>query len=158
MLMDPRCKRLNELSDQYHMMFRQLAERYLDQLCTECQLREALCIGDYLLLYKVGECGDEPANMAAISKELNINPSTATRRVNRLLNDGLVTKSSAPDDDRRYDLRLTHLGAGFLGQMNERLHKAVGMTYEPVTDREMQTVYRFMEKCIDQLEKLLENT
>ena len=155
MRMDQRCKRLNELSDRYHLLFKQVAERCLIQYCEKVCTPEMLCLGDYMLLFTVGEVGDRAAHMADISRQLNINPSTATRRVNRLLADGLVSKDTAPDDDRRYDLRLTEGGRALLDWMDERLYDAVQKTYEPVTEEELQTVYRYLEKCIGQLEKLV---
>ena len=154
MRVDPRCRRLNELNDQYHALFRDLVERNLAKQCREYHLQEPLCTGDYLLLVEVGESGDSPASMAAISKRLNINPSTATRRVNRLLTDDLVTKSIAPGDERRYDLRLTDKGARFLDQMDEWVYQTIQKTYEPVTDEELRVVYQYMEKCISQLQRL----
>lgn len=154
MKMDPRCKRLNELSDRYHLLFRQLAERYLEQQCREAQYPEALCFGDFCLLYQVGEGGDHPVHMAEISRKLNINPSTATRRVNRLLKNGLVTKSSAPDDDRCYDLRVTQAGHVLLQRMEDRLYDIVQATYAEVTDAELQIVYGYLEKCINALARL----
>ena len=93
-------------------------------------------------------------HLPALSKRLNINPSTATRRVNRLLTDDLVTKSIAPGDERRYDLRLTDKGARFLDQMDEWVYQTIQKTYEPVTDEELRVVYQYMEKCISQLQRL----
>ena len=154
MRIDTRCKHLNELNDRYHLLFRQVMERYLGKTCQESNYPEPLCVGDFQMLFYIGEGGEEGGHMAAISKKLNINPSTATRRVNRLLTDGLVTKSTAPDDDRRFDLRLTARGSALLDRMDELAYDTVQTVYEPVTDREMQTVYRFLEKCIGQLERL----
>ena len=156
MRIDPRCKKLNELNDRYHMRFRQLAKQYLEDICGEAKYPEPLCYGDYLLLYEVGANGRKTAHMADISKSLGINPSTATRRVNRLLADGLVTKAAAPNDDRCYDLGMTEQGQALLDRMDEMLYAAVQYVYEPVTDEEMQTVYHYLEKCIGQLNKLIE--
>ena len=156
MRMDPRCKHLNELTDRYHLLLRQLAERYLERICKETEYPEPMCYGDYLLLYEVGANDCKVAHMADISKHLNINPSTATRRVNRLLANDLVTKTVAPNDDRCYDLGLTENGQKLLDKMDDLLYAAVQHVYEPVTDEEMQTVYHYLEKCIGQLNELIE--
>ena len=156
MRIDERCKKLNELSDHYHALLRQLSALQLERLCGEMRLEETLCTGDYMLLYAVGEDGDSSANMAAISKQLGINPSTATRRVNRLLADGMVTKSVAADDDRRYDLRLTDKGALLLDRMDEFLYDTVQKAYEPISSADLQAVYRFLETCCSQLEQQLD--
>ncbi len=151
---DPRCKRLSELSDRYYYLFRQLAEDTLENECRRRRYPENLCIGDYTLLYEVGEGKDEPVHMAEISRKLNINPSTATRRVNRLLKDGLVSKATAPDDDRCYDLRVTQAGQDLLECIEDQLYEAVQKTYAEVTDEELETVYGFLGKCISALERL----
>ena len=154
MKIDPRCKRLNELNDSYHLLFRQLAEVMLARNCRENNYPEELCTGDYTLLYQVGESGDHPVRMAEISRRLNINPSTATRRVNRLLADGLVSKSVTPDDDRCYDLRVTDAGRTLLERMEDQLYDAIQRTYADVTDEELQTVYGFLDKCNSVLKRL----
>ena len=155
MQMDPRCKRLNALSDQYHQLFRHMAEKYLEQACLERKYKEKLCLGDFLLLYEVGEGGNKAVSMADISRKLSINPSTATRRVNRLLADGMITKEGARFDERRYDLYLTREGRELLEHMERLLYEMVQFVYQPVSEDEMQTVYRYMEKCIGQLKLLI---
>ena len=156
MRMDPRCRHLNELSDHYHILFRQLAEGYLARLCEETKYPETMCFGDYLMLFDIGENDSKVVHMADISKHLNINPSTATRRVNRLLANGLVTKCAALNDDRCYDLGLTDEGQMLLDRMDSLLYNAVQYVYEPVTDDEMQSVYNYLDKSIGQLKKLME--
>ncbi len=152
---DPRCKRLNELSDQYHTLFRQLTEKYLAELCGAHKLPEPLCVGDYMLLHQLSESGEGPVSMADISRKMKINPSTATRRVNRLVNNGLVVKIAAKYDDRRYDLRMTAKGTKITEEMGERLYQAVLKTYEPITETELQAVYHYLETCIEQLDQLV---
>ena len=155
MRIDPRCKRVNELSDQYHQLFRQVAERYLSEECAKAGV-ESLCLGDCSFLFTVGEEPSGMISMADAAKKLEINPSTATRQVNRLLLSGLVTKSPSHGDERRYDVRLTEKGAALLERMDERLYEAVQKTYADVSEEEMQTVYGYLEKCIGQLNRLVQ--
>ena len=157
MQIDPRCKKLNELTDRYHQLFSQLGERYILQLSREHGLKDDLVFGDFAFLSAVEDGGPDPVSMANVSKKLGINPSTATRRVNKLLENGLVTKSNAADDDRRYDIRLTEAGSTLVRQMGDCLYTAVQKTYENVSEEEIQTVYRYLDKCIDQLVILVRN-
>ena len=122
-----------------------------------CLALPFLVLGLFAFLSAVEDGGPDPVSMANVSKKLGINPSTATRRVNKLLENGLVTKSNAADDDRRYDIRLTEVGSTLVRQMGDRLYAAVQKTYENVTEKEMQTVYRYLDKCIDQLVILVKN-
>ena len=155
MRIDPRCKRVNELSDQYHQLFRQVAERYLSEEGAKAGV-ESLCLGDYSFLFTIGEEPSGMISMADAAKKLGINPSTATRQVNRLFMSGLVTKSPSRGDERRYDVRLTEKGAALLERMDERLYEAVQKTYVDVSEEEMQTVYGYLEKCIGQLNRLVQ--
>ena len=155
MKMDPRCKRLNELSAHSQQLYRQLAEGYLEEACRNQGLAEALCLGDYAFLAAVAESGDGCAIMAHVARQLGINPSTATRQVNRLVADGLVTKSAAPNDDRRYEIRLTPSGRALTTHMEDALFAAVQAAYANVTEDELNVVYRFMEKYNGGLEGLI---
>ena len=155
MRMDPRCKRLNELSDLYHQLFRQITERHLEQECRKCQLDEPLCLGDYTFLASVSE--QESSSLAGVSKKLGISPSTATRQVNRLLANGLITKSSVPGDERRYEIRLTEKGCLLVEKMDSHLFETVQRAYENVTDSEMQTVFHYMEKCNQALQAMMKD-
>ena len=154
---DPRCKRLNELTDRYHQLFSQLGEKYITRLSREYGLKDVLTYGDFSFLSAAGDDGQDAVSMACVSRKLGINPSTATRRVNKLVENGLVTKSGAADDDRRYDIRLTETGRSITEKMSECLLSAVRKTYEQVTEEEIQTVYRYLDKCIDQLNALLDS-
>ena len=156
MRMDPRCKQLNDQSEQSHLLYRQLTETFLARECRTREFPESLCVGDYVFLNAVGETAEGCATMAEVARLLGINPSTATRQVNRLLADGLVTKSVAPHDDRRYEIRLTSSGRALLERMEDRLYTAIKSAYDNVSEEELQTVFRFMEKYNANLARLLE--
>lgn len=155
MRMDPRCKRLHELSAKSQQLFRQLVERFLTEECEERIFEEPFAFGDYAFLACVGEKAE--ANMSEIARILGINPSTATRQVNRLLANRLMTKSVAPNDDRRYDLRLTPYGRMLLDNMEDRIYKAVQEAYRDVSDDELDVVYGYLEKYNRNLSRLLDD-
>ena len=154
MRMDPRCRRLHELSAQSQQLFRQLVERFLMEECEERRFGEPFAFGDYAFLACVGEKTE--ATMAEIARILGINPSTATRQVNRLLANRLITKSVAPNDDRRYDLRLTPSGRMLLDDMEGRIYKAVQEAYQDVSEDELDVVYGYLEKYNRNLSRLIE--
>lgn len=156
MRMDPRCKRLTELSAQSQQLYRQLAERFFLRECEKRGLADTLCFGDYVFLAAVEETPEKCAAMSRIARLLNINPSTATRQVNRLLAADMVTKSAAPDDDRRYEIRVTPAGRELLAVMEEELYAAVQSAFESVTDEELTAVYSYLEKHNGSLARLLE--
>ena len=154
---DPRCRKLNELTARYHQLFRQLGEKYILRLSRESGFGDDLTYSDFVFLSVVGDSDQDAVSMASVSRKLGINPSTATRRVTKLLANGLITKSNAADDDRRYDIRLTDAGRSVVEKMSARLFSAVQQTYAQVTEEEMQTVYRYLDKCIAQLNALVDS-
>ncbi len=154
-MVDARCKHLNDLSDRYHLLFGRLIDIYIQRLNKQFSPEEPLNAGDYALLLNVGEHLSGPISLAEAAKALSINPSTATRRANKLVKDGLISKANAPDDDRRYDLMITPTGSEVLSIMDRRLYEAVQKTYENVSEEDLNTVYRFMEECISQLDMLI---
>ena len=54
-------------------------------------------------------------------------------------------------------IRLTEAGRSITEKMSECLLSAVRKTYEQVTEEEIQTVYRYLDRCIDQLNALLDS-
>ena len=132
-----------------------MTERYFLAECEARHLVPALCFGDYLFLESVGETAKGCAVMARIARQQGISPSTATRQVNRLAAAGMVTKSDAPDDDRRYEIRLTIEGRKLLDSMAEKLYAAVQTAYENISEEEQTAVFRYMEKHNSSLARLL---
>ena len=65
--------------------------------------------------------------------------------------------AKAASDEISILIRLTEAGSTLVRQMGDRLYAAVQKTYENVTEKEIQTVYRYLDKCIDQLVILARN-
>ena len=151
---DPRCERLGQLSAELSRLQLRLREKFLAQECMALSLPESLCHGDYLFLNEVSEAGC--AVMAEIAKRLEINPSTATRRVSRMLVCGLVTKQTSCEDERRFEICLTDKGRELLERMDQHRLEASRRVYEGITEREMQAVYDCLEREITALKKLNE--
>jgi DNA-binding MarR family transcriptional regulator len=154
--MDPRCAWLTAQSAKYHALCLNLVEKHLAEVCAQFDLKGSLCAGDYDFLSIVAGTADGNVSMAEIARRLEINPSSATRRARRLLACQLVSKSVDTSDERRYPLALTPLGRAFFTEMDNRLLAATQTMYATVTQDEMDKVFSFTEKCIENLQRMLD--
>ena len=156
MARDPRCEWLNEKSAKY----RALSERVIEKLLLSCCRAHGvapLCVSDFRFLWAVANAKEQDVSMARIARVLGVNPSSATRRNRRLLECALVTNVQDEKDERRYNIALTQAGRAFYEDMDATLLEATRRMYSTVTEEEMNAVFRFTEKCIENLELMLED-
>lgn len=153
---DPRCEWLIEKSVRYRALSGKVIEKRLAQMCAKHALPDTLCMGDYEFLAAVANAKTENVNMAQIARLLGVNPSSATRRNRRLLDCGLVSKTSDAADERRYQIALTDEGRTFYEEMDKAIFDVTQVMYSTVTEEEMNAVYSFTEKCIENLQKILD--
>lgn len=154
---DPRCEWLIEKNVRYHALAGKVIEKRLAQACQKHALSDTLCVGDFEFLSAVANAKTEDVSMAQIARLLGINPSSATRRNRRLLACGLVSKTSDAADERRYQIALTEEGRAFYAEMDREVFAITQAIYSTVTDAEMNAVYAFTEKCIQNLQRLLDD-
>ena len=145
-------ERLSTLIRDFHALFEEITQGCLTRECQTFGLREPLCVGDYQFLALVEKRGS--LSMAQAAKELRINPSSATRQVNRLLHCGLITKSAVPDDDRKFSIQTTPLGTTFLNRLYVSLSEVSHALLGQVSDEDLQTVCDFLEARIKVLHSI----
>ena len=155
MARDPRCEWLNEKSAKYQALCVRVVEKHLTRCCREHGVAP-LCMGDYQFLWVVANAKSPDVSMAQIARELGVNPSSATRRNRRLLECGLVINLPDEKDERRYNIALTQTGRAFFDEMDATLLAATQRMYSTVTQEELSAVFRFTEKCIENLQLMLD--
>lgn len=153
---DPRCEWLIEKNAKYHALAGKVIEKRLEQMCERYGLAEELCLGDYEFLSVVACAKTKDVSMAQVARALGVNPSSATRRNRRLLECGLVSKTSDVSDERRYQIALTDAGAKFWEEMDAAMSEITQRIYSTITQEEMNAVFSFTEKCIENLQGLLD--
>ena len=153
---DPRCEWLIEKNTKYHTLAAKVIEKNLVRICEKHGLGEELCPGDYEFLASLANAREDDVSMAQIARQLGVNPSSATRRTRRLMECGLVTKTSDAADERRYQLALTDAGRAFCAEMDDVIFGVTQAIYTGVSDAEMQAVFSFTEKCIANLQRILD--
>ena len=156
MSIDPRCEFLIEKTAKYHALTAKIIEKRLEQMCRKHGLKDTLCLGDYEFLCVVANARTPDVSMAQVARQLGVNPSSATRRNRRLLECGLVSKTSAAADERRYQIALTEDGRTFWEEMDKTLYDMTQVVYSTITEEEMNAVYAFTEKCVANLQKILD--
>lgn len=155
----PRDPKSEWLTERY-AIYRALSDRVMDR-CLEAMRRKhgikaALCLGDFEFLAAVANAPEQDASMAQIARLLGVNPSSATRRNRRLLGYGLVENCVDERDERRYKIALTPRGRAFWTDVDRALLEASRAMYSSVTEEEMDCVYAVTEKCIANLQRILE--
>ena len=156
MARDPRCEWLIEKNAKYHALSAKVIEKRLAQQCVAHALSDTLCLGDFEFLAAVATATTPDVSMAQIARLLGVNPSSATRRNRRLLECGLVSKTSDAADERRYQITLTDAGRAFYDEMDRIIFEITQVMYSAVTDEEMKAVFSFTEKCIESMQRMLD--
>ncbi len=80
-------------------------------------------------------------SLAEVAEELNINPSTATRMMDRLCAKKLVSRHVAGDDRRRLSLALTKRGAVLVGQVLEARERELSKVLDQVPEHIWPALY-----------------
>ena len=153
---DPRCIWLNEKSARYRALSARVIEKQLARICCEHGMETPICLGDFQFLSAVAEAKTQDVSMAQIAKLLGVNPSSATRRNRRLLECGLVSNQADARDERRYMIALTEKGRGFYADMDDAMRSVVRRMYSTITEEEMNTFSRMLEKLTANARKLSE--
>lgn len=86
-----------------------------DRLDQELRRAHGLTLGDYGVLVHLSEAEDGSLRMSDLAERLLLSRSGLTRRVDRLVRDGLVARRACPDDGRGSMAELTPAGLELLG-------------------------------------------
>lgn len=82
----------------------------------------------------------EEVNLAAVAHALDINPSNASRAVDRLLRAGLLDRFDSPADRRHLILTLTDAGAALVDGVIARRRAAIEAILQDMTPSARQTL------------------
>jgi DNA-binding MarR family transcriptional regulator len=92
------------------------------------------------------------ASIRDVADYLAIEHSTASRTVAAVVAAGLLTKTSAADDQRRSVLVLTDLGLKSLATVTDRRRELVGETVADWPDADVDTLVTLLERLTQRLE------
>ena len=152
--MDQKCERLLAGTQTYNARGHQLTERFLKELEQEARLPAALCMGDWEVLDAAVHIGGKPS-MARIARALKVNPSSVSRSVRRLQENGLLAKAADPADERGFLVTPTQEGTAFHAALSARLGEVLRQMLTGVSEEQLSTVFAFSDHCTDFLRNLL---
>lgn len=106
------------------------------------------------VLRAVEECQrtQSGASIRDVAEFMAIEHSTASRTVAAVVAAGLLTKTSAPDDQRRCALVLTDVGRKALATVTERRRALVAETIADWPDTDVDTLVALLDRLADRFE------
>jgi DNA-binding MarR family transcriptional regulator len=124
-----------------HRMYDVLAQRVLD--------REGISIAHWYYLRVLAERGD--LNQLELSKRVGIASTTAVPALSSLEKRGLVKRSRAPLDRRKYVVSLTEKGRSLLVSLMPEIFNALQSSLAGVTLEEMNVLWMVLYQIDDNL-------
>lgn len=88
----------------------------------------------------------DEVNLAAVARELDVNPSNASRTVDRLHKAGLLDRYDSPTDRRHLALTLTDAGSALVQGVNGRRRAAVESILHTMTPSARQSLAASLRK------------
>jgi DNA-binding MarR family transcriptional regulator len=85
-------------------------EQLVRVLDAELRAEHGITLHDYDVLVRLARAEDRTLRMSQLAERVMVPPSTLTRRVDRLVADGLVLRSRSPDDARLMLVRISEDG------------------------------------------------
>jgi DNA-binding MarR family transcriptional regulator len=95
-----RVRWLDDVEMQAWRGFLRAHSRVLDRLDHELQAAQQLSVADYGVLVTLSEAEDHRLRMTELAERLDLSPSGLTRRIDRLVDAGLVQRVRCPEDRR----------------------------------------------------------
>ncbi len=97
----------------------------------------------------------EGCQMKDVSNYLDVNPSSATRRVEKLVKTNLITRKVSTDDRRSVLLELTSEGENLYSQFIQNRQMSLKSFKEMFKPEEVETFFRVLEQMVDMVSKHL---
>ncbi|MFL1595339.1 MarR family transcriptional regulator [Rhodococcus ruber] len=98
------------------------------------EVEDRVSIPQLRILVLVGTRG--PLNLAAVAEELEVNPSNASRAVDRLIKLGLLDRRDSPSDRRNLALTLTPEGTELVRTVTEHRRSAIAAVLQRLSAQE----------------------
>ena len=116
------------------------------QLATDLVEHVGLTLGDFDALAQLGQVGGE-MRISELAAQAYSSRSGMTRRIDRLVDEGLVTRANADADGRGVVVRLTDAGVARLAEAAPvHLRRVRELFVERMSDSELSTLASALEK------------
>jgi DNA-binding MarR family transcriptional regulator len=108
------------------------------------QARNSMDRAAYLLLNRLEQVG--PMGVKALASGMGIDSSTVTRQVAPLVEAGLVTRTTHPEDGRAVVLKLSSHGTARLGQVRSSRRELMALLTEEWSEEDRETFCRLLTR------------
>lgn len=108
----------------------------------------------YTVLGRVGDLG--PLRLSALADSLDVDASTVSRQAGRLLDAGLLSRQTDPDDKRALLLTITDDGRQVLLQRRAAWHAVLGTLLERWSDEDVRDFASFLDRFVEQMAGLIQ--
>lgn len=108
------------------------------------QARNSMDRAAYLLLNRLEQNG--PMGVKALASGMGIDSSTVTRQVAPLVEGGLVTRTTHPDDGRAVVLKLSAHGTARLNQVRSSRRELMAVLTDDWSDEDRETFCRLLTR------------
>jgi DNA-binding MarR family transcriptional regulator len=108
------------------------------------QARNSMDRAAYLLLNRLEQVG--PMGVKALASGMGIDSSTVTRQVAPLVEAGLVTRTTHPEDGRAVVLKLSPHGTARLGQVRSSRRELMAVLTEDWSEEDRETFCRLLTR------------
>lgn len=102
-----------------------------------------ITLPQFRLLVALGTRG--PLKLVALAELLGVNPSTATRTVDRLVTAGWVERQSNPASRREITVELTRSGRGLVDEVTDHRRREISAIVERVPHEERSGLVRALQ-------------
>ncbi len=126
----------------------------LDELLTRIHVARQRPHWRHRVLRAVEQCQQTGgASVRDVAEFMAVEHSTASRVVAAVVAEGLLTKSSAHDDQRRCALVLTDVGAKELAAVTDRRRDLVAATVADWPESDVDTLLSLLERLTERFER-----
>lgn len=123
-----------------------IKDRLIDHALVSADLIEEITASQAKVLFQIDNLHHyRPSD---IGKMLNVDKSSITRMVDRLLLKGLITRAADPDDRRSCLLALTEKGAQLIAEAKPVVHGALDQLEQALTLEETQQLHHCLQKIV----------
>jgi DNA-binding MarR family transcriptional regulator len=99
----------------------------------------------------------KPRTMKQFAERLRIEASTATRAVQRLVDDGLAERSASPEDGRVVMVRMTPIGRARHARVDARRARAMSLILGEFTTAEREQLADLLHRFVTSLDRSVEH-
>src|SRR5260221_8656079 len=118
----------------------------MPRLATDLQTKTGLSLGDFDVLGRLGEAGGT-LRMTELADRTLSSRSGMTRRIDRMVDEGLVSRASAGADARGVEVALTEAGVRRLSETAPlHLRKVSGLFVKPLDDKDLAAPESALDK------------